>query len=346
MEEEFFILDSQTYDLVPGINIIIDSLPRCLFTRKIVYHEFHKSQVEINSGVCFTIDDAKNDLTYLRGVINEVARDNNLRLIGIGTHPTADWKRGIINPQYARNLTRRQRFQAYLTCATHIHFSMSTAKRAVKTINALKYLIPILIPLGANSPFAEGSFTGFKDFRLKIVEKAHTTKKGVFAGIPPSLKDIDQWEKLKKKEDIPMYFDIRPNLTYGTIELRLFDSQPGIKHTLALAGLMRIIVGEIIKKRLGFHFLTLEELKKLREAAIKDGLDGKYTHYTIQEYWTREMLPFIKDAMNDYTVSLKEIKPILRIIESKETLADQQIKIFKKSNNLKSIIKKFCRMFL
>ncbi len=58
------------------------------------------------------------------------------------------------------------------------------------------------------------------------------------------------------------------------------------------------------------------------------------------------MLPFIKDVMKDYTVSLKEIKPILRIIESNETLADQQIKIFKRTNNVKLITKRFCKMFL
>ena len=80
---------------------------------------------------------------------------------------------------------------------------MRSPARAVKTINALKYFIPPLIPLGANSCFEMRKDTGYDDYRLVMVEKAHTLKKAVFAGLPPTVKNIKSWDAIKKLADIP-----------------------------------------------------------------------------------------------------------------------------------------------
>ncbi|MFC1697536.1 glutamate-cysteine ligase family protein [Nanoarchaeota archaeon] len=346
IEEEFFILN-QDLKPTPKVDIFLKSIPRSLLTNKIIYHEFHKSQIEINSGVCENIDQAKQDITYLRNILKDIAKKNNLNLAAIGTHPTADWKDGILNPNYIRNIERRQQYQAYLTCGMHIHFSMPNAVTACKTINALQYLIPFLIPLTANSPFENNKYRYTQDQRIKIIEQAHTIKNKTYAGIAPkdltNSLNINNWTKLKKSVNIPMYWDIRPNLKYGTIEFRTFDVQPSAEHSTSFAQLLQILIHEIMRKNLGIPYISRQQLFELRNCAIKDGMKAIFKTNTIKDYWTKLLIPFIKDALSKYTISKKDIDPTLKLI--KKNFAQQQIEIFQKTKNLNKITEKFTKSF-
>ncbi|OYT57148.1 MAG: hypothetical protein B6U68_02245, partial [Candidatus Aenigmarchaeota archaeon ex4484_14] len=231
IEEEFFLVDS-CGNPAPVADRILKALPASLLSHKIVYYEFHKSQIEINTGICEDIDDARRDLKFLRGLVLDAAKDFGVTPVGIGTHPTADWKISELNPQYARNVVRRKQMEAYLTCGNHIHISLR-AKDIVKVINAIRYYVPMVIPLAANSPLWIGKETGYQDYRLKVVEIAHTLDKR-YAGLPPALKNLEQWNKLYQSKDIPMYWDIRPNFKYGTMEVRFLDQQPSITDIISL----------------------------------------------------------------------------------------------------------------
>ncbi len=329
IEEEFFIIDEKG-DLVPAADELFDKIPNVLLSTKVVSPEFHKSQVEINSGVCETVDEALEDLCFLRGLLNDKAEELGYRLVALGTHPTADWKKGVISPQYARNLVRREQLQAYLTCGMHVHISVQK-EHAVKVINSARYFIPELIALTSNSPFWLSELTDFKDCRLAIIEQAHTLKGKKYAGLPPSLKNLKAWKDMKA--DIPMYWDIRPNFDYGTIEFRLFDVQPTLRESVAVAGLLRVLVGELIRKRIGFLFKDEKELFDARAEAMKGNFSGF------------DFLDKVVDKLSLYGMKEKDLEIILKRAKERKTPADEQIALYRKKG-VRSITIEFSKRFI
>ena len=339
IEEEFFLADSHGR-LMPIADKLLKALPASLLSHKILYYEFHKSQIEINTGICEDIDDARSDLEFLRGLVLDKAKELGARPVGIGTHPTADWRASKLNPQYARNIVRRKQMEAYLTCGNHIHVSLRK-KDVVKVINALRYYIPMIIPLAANSPLWLGKKTGYQDYRLKVIELAHTLDKR-YAGMSPALKNLAAWDRLYQSKDIPMYWDVRPNFKYGTIELRFLDQQPAITDILSLAVFVRLLVIGLAKRKIGVPYIKESELLKLRSEATKKGLSAKLRGKPLKER-AQSLYQKVMELADYHGTDKRLFRPLVRKFE--KNLAEEQLGIWKKSGPEK-LIKVFSRRFM
>jgi glutamate---cysteine ligase / carboxylate-amine ligase len=340
VEEEFFIVDKKG-NMAPAFNDIYEKIPPVLRTHKVVYYELHKSQLEINSGICSEIDDANEDILFMRGMVHDKAKELGLSLAGMGTHPFGDWKKSRINPQYARNLVRRKQHQAYMTSGLHIHISVSKSK-CVKVLNALRYFTPVLIPVAANSPFYTGKLAGYQDYRLKIIELAHTLDKK-YAGLTPTMHRLNDWLKLYSSRNIPMYWDFRPNFKYGTIETRLFDSQPSIKDTISIVSMLRTLVGMLIDRNIGIPVISENNLEHHRQSAIRKGFDGNFAGESIRNYFLKNFIPEIMEWADEYGASHKAIKHAA--MKARKNLAQEQVDIFRRKN-INSIVKDFSKRFL
>ncbi|RLI97159.1 MAG: hypothetical protein DRO96_01315 [Candidatus Aenigmatarchaeota archaeon] len=339
IEEEFFLVDS-CGNPAPVADRILKALPASLLSHKIVYYEFHKSQIEINTGICEDIDDARRDLEFLRGLVLDAAKDFGVTPVGIGTHPTADWKISELNPQYARNVVRRKQMEAYLTCGNHIHISLR-AKDIVKVINAIRYYVPMVIPLAANSPLWIGKETGYQDYRLKVVEIAHTLDKR-YAGLPPALKNLEQWNKLYQSKDIPMYWDIRPNFKYGTMEVRFLDQQPSITDIISLTTFVRLLTIGLTKRKIGIPYMKESELLKVRSDAIKKGMSANFRRKSLREH-AKVLYQKVMELSDYYTSDKKIFRPIAK--KMKKNLAEEQLSLWKVLGP-KKLIKNFSRRFM
>ena len=60
--------------------------------------EMHQSVVEIGTGICRTITEARDEVRMIRQQIISLARQNDLRLAAGGTHPFAQWRDQEIYP--------------------------------------------------------------------------------------------------------------------------------------------------------------------------------------------------------------------------------------------------------
>jgi glutamate---cysteine ligase / carboxylate-amine ligase len=75
-----------------------------------------------------------------------------------------------------------------------------------------------------------------------------------------------------------LWYDIRPHPNFGTVEVRVMDSQTRVEHTLALAALVQAMVKELAEhhdagKRLSrYPYEMLDENKWI---AARHGLDGQ-----------------------------------------------------------------------
>ena len=54
-----------------------------------------------------------------------------------------------------------------------------------------------------------------------------------------------------------LWYDVRPHPNFGTVEIRVMDSQTRVEHTVALAALVQAMVKELAE-----HFESGEELSR------------------------------------------------------------------------------------
>jgi carboxylate-amine ligase len=140
--------------------------------------------------------------------------------------------------------------------------------------------LPLLLALSANSPFWRADATGLLSSRTPIFRAFPRV------GIPPRYDDFADWERrtefMVESGVIPDYtylwYDVRPHPNFGTIEVRVMDSQTRLEHTLGLAALVQAMA-----KELGEHFeagkqlsrYPFEMLDENKWLAARHGLEGE-----------------------------------------------------------------------
>jgi YbdK family carboxylate-amine ligase len=212
-----------------------------------VKHELLESIVEVNTGVCRTVGEAREDLleTVLR--VRRAAETRGVGIMSSGTHPFTDWKTQevVSDPRYARLVNRLQwlarRLQIF---GVHVHVGVRSAAKVMPILNALTGYLPHILALSASSPYWKGHDTGLASARTKIFEQLPT------AGEPPQLSDWKQFqgyiEALLSSDTIQtireVWWDIRPHPDFGTIEFRICDGLPTIEEITAHAALSQCLV--------------------------------------------------------------------------------------------------------
>src|SRR5262249_14776800 len=96
VEEEFQIIDPVSRDLKAHITEMIDEGTMLLGEQ--VKPEMHQSMIEVGTGVCANVQEARADLVKLRRTIAELAGRKGLRIAAASTHPFSDWETQQITP--------------------------------------------------------------------------------------------------------------------------------------------------------------------------------------------------------------------------------------------------------
>src|SRR4030081_2618835 len=97
IEAQYQSIDPVTRNLRSHIHAEIVEKRKTLLAER-VKPEMHQSLVEIGTGVCKNIKEAKEEIRSIRRQIITLARENNLRLAAGGTHPFAQWSEQEIYP--------------------------------------------------------------------------------------------------------------------------------------------------------------------------------------------------------------------------------------------------------
>src|ERR1035438_10235696 len=90
IEEEYQTVDPETRDLRSHIHAEILQKGKLILAER-VKPEMHQSVVEIGTGICANIEEAKAEVKMIREHIVTLARQSGLRLSAGGTHPFARW---------------------------------------------------------------------------------------------------------------------------------------------------------------------------------------------------------------------------------------------------------------
>src|SRR5262249_57841662 len=91
IEEEYFLVDKATRDVVGEPPEAMLAKCTALLGEQ-VGPEFLRSQIEIGTRVCESLDEARADLRRLRGTVGSVAARFGMAPIAAATHPFAHWE--------------------------------------------------------------------------------------------------------------------------------------------------------------------------------------------------------------------------------------------------------------
>ena len=179
VEEEYMVIDPRTRELTSHDQKIVELAHQVV--KDSVKAEMHQAVVEVGTGICQNVEEARADIRRLRKVVTEVAGSLGLQIGAAGTHPFSHWSTQLItpNPRYAEIVNEMQEAaRSNLIFGLHVHVGIADKNMAIHIMNTIRYFLPHVYALSCNSPFWEGRNTGFKSFRTKVVVLIMPRKSG------------------------------------------------------------------------------------------------------------------------------------------------------------------------
>jgi carboxylate-amine ligase len=347
IEEEFMVIDPKTMELRSHMQQIVEGGK--IILKEQVKAEMHQAVVEVGTNICRNIQEARQEVTYLRRIIAELASKSGLVIGASGTHPFSLWSEQAIteHPRYEEIVNELQdTARGNLIFGLHVHVGIENRNTGLELMNAVRYFLPHIFALSTNSPFWEGRNTGFKSFRTKVFDKFPRT------GIPDyfsSVGEYDNYVNLLIKTNCmdnakKIWWDIRLHPFFNTIEFRICDVPMLVDETIALAAVMQALIAKLYKlmsKNLNFRLYGRALISENKWRAARYGLDGKLIDFgKEEEVNTRlligELLEFIDDVVDELG-SRKEIDYIQTMLKN-GTGADRQLAVYHKTGDLKKVV--------
>ncbi len=340
IEEEFQIVDPHTRELKSHVSEILDE-GKLLLGEKIK-PEMIQSMIEVGTGVCANIQEAREDITKLRCIISSLARKKGMEIAAASTHPFSKWSdQKIFDDERYEFLVQELQMVArsLLIFGVHVHVGIKDLDRRIHIMNAARYFLPHVLAMTTSSPFWLGFNTGLKSYRSEVFKKFPRTD------IPDHFESFQQFQgyvdllvKMNCMDDAKkIWWDVRPHPYFPTLEFRICDIPTRVDDTIAVAALFQAIVAKLdslIDKNLGFRLYHRRLIQENKWRAIRYGLDGKLLDLGKQKEvhvkdLIRELLDFVDDVVDDLD-SRKEIEHIHTILE-RGTSADEQLRVYHES---------------
>jgi carboxylate-amine ligase len=348
IEEEYQTIDPETRDLRSHIQAEILQKGQLILQER-VKPEMHQSVVEVGTGICKNIKEAKAEVKMLRREIMRLARENGLRLASVATHPFSDWRTQEINPDDRyKNIVEDMQLvaRANLIFGLHVHIGIEDRETAIHMMNHARYFLPHLLALSTNSPFWLGMNTGLKSYRCKVFDKFPRTN------IPdyfPSWGEYENFIKLLIKTNCidnakKIWWDIRPHPFFNTIEFRVCDIPMRADETIALAALIQATVAKLYKlysANQGFRLYRRALIMENKWRASRYGMDGKLIDFGKQtEVPARDLileyLEFVDDVVDELD-SREELNYIHTMLKTGSG-ADRQLRVYQETGDLKKVV--------
>ncbi len=349
IEEEYMVLDPETYNLRSHVNLELISKGRVLLHEHIK-PEMHGSMLEIGTGICKTTTEAKFEVTKIRSIVNHLAKQNGLLIGAASTHPFAHWEDQDIYPddRYQIILQDMQLLaRSLLIFGMHIHVGIENREVQIQLMNEMRYFMPHILAISTNSPFWESEDTGLKSFRSKIFERfPRTALPDIFSDWSEYQHYVDLLVKTGSIDNAKkIWWDIRPHPFFPTLEIRICDLPMRVEETVAIAALCQAVAAKLYslyEKNLSFRQYRRSLLMENKWRAVRYGLDGKLIDWGRQREMPardliKELLEFVDDVVDDLG-SREEIAYVEKILEEGSG-ADRQLKVFEETNDIREVAK-------
>ncbi len=328
VEWELQLIDRETGELSAGAIAILEEIrPEGAEDHPKAKHELLQSTIEIITGVCTTVEEAKADLAGTLAEVSAAADRRGLGLLCAGTHPFTDWQSQLISPKerYLQLVERMQwlarRLQIF---GVHVHVGVRAPEKAIPIVNALCEFLPHFLALSSSSPFWVGCDTGLASSRTKIFEAMPT------AGLPEQLVGWDDFETFMEtlistnsiQSVREVWWDVRPHPEFGTVELRICDGLPTLDEIGAVAAMAQCLVEQFDNQLDRGYTLPTRPgwiLRQNKWRAARYGLDADIV---VDEKGTvRPVRQAILDLVEDLTPTAKRLGCAAELADVERVLA-------------------------
>jgi glutamate---cysteine ligase / carboxylate-amine ligase len=350
-EEEYMLLDGETFDLVQHIDTVLAAMAGHELEDR-VNPELMQSVLEIATPVCRTPADVDAELRKLRGYVRDVASEKGLRVGSAGTHPFSLFER--------QRITARDRYRALvdqmqyvarreLIFGLHIHVAIDDPEKAIQVVNGLLVELGSLLALSANSPFWRGEPTGLASSRQMVFAAFPRS------GPPPRFRDYADYAEvvgqLEKTGCIANYthiwWDIRLHPRWGTVEVRICDAVTRVEHAVALAAYCQALVKHLCERYESgeqipsYHRILTTENKWLAgryglEAPVMDLASGRRNRVPVAQLIRRTLRDIEPHARE--LGSERELEGIREIL-SRGNGADGQRRVFNANRDIVEVVR-------
>ncbi|QBK31375.1 carboxylate-amine ligase [Roseitalea porphyridii] len=293
IEEEYLLVDADALTVKEAPDGLLEKLQDDLQSQ--VSPEYLQCQIEVGTGVCRDIAEARDDLRRLRSAVAKRAAEFNLAPIAVSCHPSAEW-----NKQHHTNKDRYNDLRVemaaaarrLLICGMHVHVGIDDDALRVDLMAQQCYFLPHLLALSTSSPFWQGNDTGLASYRLGVFDNLPRT------GLPPHFDSFAEYERTTGvlidagiiEDTTKVWWDLRPSARFPTLETRICDMSPRLGHAIAIAALVQAITrmlwrlrSQNMRWRIYDRFLISENRWRAQRYGITEGLI---------DYGRGEVVPF------------------------------------------------------
>jgi glutamate---cysteine ligase / carboxylate-amine ligase len=295
IEEEVMLLDPRRgWALAQRIEEVLQALPDDL--AGYVSAETHQAAIELMTDPHESVGAVVAQLRRLRDALGDGLDELGLAAAVAGTHPLAVWSETEVTSASRYRLvhqTMRDLAAREPTFALHVHVGVRDPERAIELYNRLRVHLPLLLALSGNSPFWRGRDSGFASTRTIVFQAFPRTGLQIRAGALP--------------EPTFLWWDVRPQPRFGTVEVRVMDAQSNVADTAALVALVQSIARlELEEGYVAGHIVKAEEvLAENRFIAARDGVGARLIDTTEESLRpVTELLAELLEAVRPHAQAL------------------------------------------
>jgi carboxylate-amine ligase len=355
-EEEYMLLDAETFDLVQHIDTVLAAVSGHELEPRI-NAELMQSVLEVATPVCRTPADVEHQLRALRAYVCDVARERGMRVGSAGTHPFSLFERQRITAKDRyRALVDRMQYIARreLIFGLHVHVAVDDPEKAIQVVNALIAHLAELVGLSANSPFWRGEPTGLHSSRHMVYAALPRS------GPPPRFRSYEDYAEIVGQLErtgciadyTHIWWDIRLHPRLGTVEIRICDGVTQLEDVTAITALCQALVkhyserydaGEEIPS---YHRILTTENKWLAarygiEAPVMDLVTGRRNRVPLAQIVRRTVKlaePHARELGSER--ELEGIEDIVR----RGNGADRQLRVFNANRDIVEVAREIAEL--
>ena len=252
IEEEFFVVDDAGRPTSGTDELVYETEPPDILSGRLD-HELFKFVIETQTPKIDDPDEAADVHREVRDALVEHAGNHGYQIAAAGLHPLAKWTEleHADKPRYASQLDRIQYPQHRNTTAgLHVHVGVDDADKAVWVANELRWHVPVVLALSANSPYWCGRDTGLQSARAKVFEALPNT------GMPTRFDDFEAYAEFEAlmiesgsiRDRGELWYDVRPHTELGTVEVRTPDAQADAAVAMAFVEYVHALVCDLAER--------------------------------------------------------------------------------------------------
>ncbi|HAP89116.1 MAG TPA: carboxylate--amine ligase [Arthrobacter bacterium] len=306
VEEEFLIVDPSNGSPLPLADLLLlkdTGETADPADQPMLAVELHQEQLEVITHPHSSLSGLAAEILSGRAFADSLARNAGARIAALATSPLFVTPHATSNPRYDAllekfALTAREQ----LTCGCHIHVSVDSDEEGVAVLDRIRSWLPPLMALSSNSPFWNGTDSGYASFRTQAWNRwssaGPTEIFGSAQAYHQRVADLAATGVVNNPD-----FDARLSARHPTVEIRVSDVCLDPRDTVLIAALVRGLVETAAREWKSGKEPDMVPAIILRQGAwlaSRWGIDGELLHpLTHKPDTARNVIAALHDHVRD-----------------------------------------------